>query len=286
MECARPELFFLSQLGLHGGMSDDMPPFFHIPLFRLLPFARRTLAVQSPPWIREAITRPQALNAPPHYLTRHYWWAYVHPFAVRLFERQWLVNLILWGNFSLLRDLALNALGLDLPGRSLQIACVYGDLTPRLLERVRHSGGSLDVVDVLPVQLSNLAAKLPENHGANLLHQDASNLSLPDAAYDRALLFFLLHEQPPHVRRRSLEEAWRVVKPGGTLVVVDYARPHWWNPLRYLWLPVLERLEPFAADLWNNSLPDLLPPPYQAAHSQTRRLFGGLYQLWTFTRSD
>ena len=36
----------------------------------------------------------------PAYLEETYWWAYVHPNAVSLFERQWLVNLILWGNFN------------------------------------------------------------------------------------------------------------------------------------------------------------------------------------------
>jgi hypothetical protein len=34
-------------------------------------------------------------NTVPDYLTEHYWWAYIHPKAVRFFERQWLVNLIL-----------------------------------------------------------------------------------------------------------------------------------------------------------------------------------------------
>ena len=51
-----------------------------------------------------------ALKAPvpmPLYLEQTYWWAYVHPNAVRVFERQWLVNLILWGNYSRLRDAAL-----------------------------------------------------------------------------------------------------------------------------------------------------------------------------------
>src|SRR5437867_2748397 len=35
----------------------------------------------------------------PWYLDSVYWWAYVDPRAITLFERQWLVNLILWGNF-------------------------------------------------------------------------------------------------------------------------------------------------------------------------------------------
>jgi len=31
----------------------------------------------------------------PDYLEKVYWWAYLRPGAVRFFERQWLVNLIL-----------------------------------------------------------------------------------------------------------------------------------------------------------------------------------------------
>jgi len=65
----------------------------------------------------------------PSYLRAYYWWAYIHPLGVKLFERQWLVNLILWGNYSLLRDAALKELGESLPGCTLQVACVYGDLS-------------------------------------------------------------------------------------------------------------------------------------------------------------
>src|SRR5204863_3038013 len=98
--------------------------------------------------------------AVPGYLAETYWWAYVDPRAVKLFERQWLVNLILWGNFARLRDAALASLGDTLPGRTLQVACVYGDFTPRLVERIDPANGSLDVVDVLPIQLANLGRKL------------------------------------------------------------------------------------------------------------------------------
>ncbi len=42
----------------------------------------------------------------PRYLEAVYWWAYVHPRAVHLFEREWLVNLILFGNYGRLRDAA------------------------------------------------------------------------------------------------------------------------------------------------------------------------------------
>jgi ubiquinone/menaquinone biosynthesis C-methylase UbiE len=219
-----------------------------------------------------------ALNTQaPHYLTAHYWWAYVHPRAVWVFERQWLVNLILWGNYRRLRNAAMAELGDVLPGATLQVACVYGDLTSTLIGPVAAGGGTLDIVDVLPMQLENLRGKLPAGVPARLLEMDSADLKVADASYDRALLFFLLHEQPGAYRERTLSEVFRVVKPGGKIVIVDYALPRWWHPLRYLWRPLLAALEPFALDLWHHDIAHWLPA---AARTGWRKesFFGGLYQ--------
>lgn len=218
----------------------------------------------------------------PGYLSKTYWWAYVHPRAVHVFERQWLVNLILWGNFNLLRDAALESLGPVLTGRTLQVACVYGDLTSQLARRVGPDS-RLDVVDVLPIQLHNLARKLPQSAPVTLLHGDSSALDLPSAEYDRALLFFLLHEQPEATRRATLAEALRVVKPGGRLVIVDYHRPHPLNPLLVLMGAVLRLLEPFARDLWSHEITEWFPADVSIAAIEKRTFFGGLYQLITIT---
>src|SRR5437588_5450927 len=102
---------------------------------------------------RARLSQADNCYAVPHYLRVHYWWAYIHPLAVRLFERQWLVNLILWGNYAQLRDAALAELGDVLPGRTLQVACVYGDLTTRLCRQIASGDGAIDIIDVLPIQL-------------------------------------------------------------------------------------------------------------------------------------
>lgn len=219
----------------------------------------------------------------PRYLEQVYWWAYVHPNAVHFFEREWLVNLILFGNYGRLRDAALHELGEQVEGRTLQVACVYGNLTPKLRERLAPDA-TLDVVDVLPIQLKNLAAKLPHDERVALLQGDSSSLACEDAAYDQVLLFFLLHEQPEAVRRRTLAEALRVTKPGGKLVIVDYHRPVPLHPLRLLMTWVFRKLEPYATDLWEHEVADFLPAHAKYSVLRKRTWFGGLYQKLVITR--
>ncbi|MBL8244348.1 MAG: rhodoquinone biosynthesis methyltransferase RquA [Rhodanobacteraceae bacterium] len=214
----------------------------------------------------------------PEYLKQTYWWAYVHPRAVYVFERQWLVNLILWGNFARLRDEALDALGQQLDGRTLQIACVYGNLSARLRERLAPEG-KLDVVDILPVQLDNLARKLPVDPRIALHQGDSSALPMASGSYDRALLFFLLHEQPEDVRRKTLAEALRVLKPGGTLVIVDYHRPSAFSPLYWPMQGILRTLEPYAMDLWRQPIDEFLPKDVAITSIERSTSFAGLYHL-------
>lgn len=227
-------------------------------------------------------TARQYLLPVPHYLRTHYWWAYLHPRAVRLFERQWLVNLILWGNYTRLCNAVLRVHGQRLRGRSLQLGCAYGDLTARLAQCVTK-GGLLDVIDILPLQLENLATKLPPGAPVRLHCMDSTSLDFGDASFDQALLFFLLHEQPPETRARTLAEVLRVIRPGGTLTIVDYACPSRVNPLRYLWRPVLTWLKPFARDLWREEVTAWLPKNARIASRYRQRFFGGMYQLLMLT---
>ena len=243
----------------------------------------------TPPALDARVTMPLLARATSHapaiprYLEQVYWWAYVHPNAVQLFEREWLVNLILFGNYGRLRDAALAELGACVTGRTLQVACVYGNLTPRLRARLAPDA-SLDVVDILPIQLKNLASKLPPDERVALLQGDSSSLACPDASYDQVLLFFLLHEQPEHVRRKTLSEAMRVVKPGGKIVIVDYHRPVKWHPLRLLMTGVFKKLEPYAMDLWDHELAEFMPRDVPPPSSTLTTYYGGLYQKLVLTR--
>lgn len=225
-------------------------------------------------------------SAIPAYLEQDYWWAYVHPKAVRLFEREWLVDTILFGNYARLRDAALADLTApdgQVHGRTLQVACVYGNLTPRLVGRLAPDA-SLTVVDILPIQLRNLERKLPADPRVALQLGDASRLDAADGSYDQVLLFFLLHEEPEGVRRGTLAEALRVVRPGGRVVIVDYARPSAMHPMKPLMRVVFKRLEPYAHELWEHPIQDFLPEDAPPTSIEHRRFFGGLYQKLVLTR--
>jgi ubiquinone/menaquinone biosynthesis C-methylase UbiE len=118
-----------------------------------------------------------------------------------------------------------------------------------------------------------------------MLLGDSSALPVADASMDRALLFFLLHEQPEAVRRGTLANALRVLKPGGRLVVVDYHRPSAWHPLHWPMRGVLATLEPYALDLWGHEIEHWMPPELPVTLLSRRTRFAGLYQIMEFERA-
>jgi len=238
-----------------------------------------SVAVEEPQ--AQALVGPEL--AVPHYLEQVYWWAYVHPKAVHVFEREWLVNAILFGNYGRLRDLALADLGVVVQGHTLQVACAYGNLTARLQQRLAPDA-RLDVVDILPIQLKNLANKLPLDERLCLMRGDSAALACDDASYDQVLLFFLLHEQPAQVRSATLAQALRVVKPGGKVVIVDYHRPSRWHPMRPLMRLVFRKLEPYAIDLWRHEIAAFMPAGTAPSSLSKRTYFGGLYQKLVLIR--
>ena len=107
----------------------------------------------------------------PDYLERYYWWAYLRPASLRVFDHPAVVSAILWGQYRRLSDTVLAEIA---PGTNvLQLACVYGDLTPRLAGRLGPEG-RLTVVDAAPIQIENLAAKLGREQRVALRVADAA----------------------------------------------------------------------------------------------------------------
>jgi ubiquinone/menaquinone biosynthesis C-methylase UbiE len=236
-------------------------------------YAADGYAEQDPP-----LSAVKSAPAIPEYLQDTYWWAYLHPKSFYFFEREWVVNLILWGNMKKLTDAVLAEMNPRPLSRVLQVACVYGDFSNRLASHLNQTQSRLELVDVAQIQLDNVAKKLAGHNNVSFHHQDSSCLSFPNDSLDETVVFFLLHEQPEDVRRKTIEEAIRVTRPGGKIIFVDYHGPKRSNPMRYVMKPILSWLEPFAMDLWREELPAFMPKSIKPEQLTSEFYFGGLYQ--------
>lgn len=214
----------------------------------------------------------------PDYLQDTYWWAYLHPKSLWFFEREWVVNLILWGNMHRLTNVVLDEMQLQPRSSVLQVACVYGDFSNRLASHLGKTQSRLSIVDVAPIQISNVEQKLAGQNNVSVHHQDSTEMFFADGSFEETVVFFLLHEQPADARRKTIAEAIRVTRPGGRVVFVDYHKPQRSNPMRYVMKPILALLEPFALDLWHQDLAAFMPAEINTEQLSTRLYFGGLYQ--------
>jgi phosphatidylethanolamine/phosphatidyl-N-methylethanolamine N-methyltransferase len=86
-------------------------------------------------------------------------------------------------------------------------------------------------VDLTPAMLRRAASKVG-GHRIRLEEMDAMDLRFPDATFDKTILHLILAVVPDPVR--TLQEAERVTKPGGHLVVLD----KFWNRARRPPLPL------------------------------------------------
>jgi ubiquinone/menaquinone biosynthesis C-methylase UbiE len=223
-------------------------------------------------------TPPATPPSIPDYLQDTYWWAYVHPKSVWVFEREWLVNLILWGNMNKLTCAVLDEINLQPNSSVLQVACVYGDFSNRLASHLGQTQSRLSVVDVAPIQIDNIKKKVAAHSNVSIHLQDSTGMSFPNDSFDETVVFFLLHEQPEEARRKTIAEAIRVTRPGGRVIFVDYHGPNRSNPMRYVMKPILALLEPFAMDLWREELPAFMPSGIKPEQISSSFYFSGLYQ--------
>lgn len=83
--------------------------------------------------------------------------------------------------------------------------------------------------EVVGVDLNDAMLRIARHHNrfpnVTFLWADATRLPFSDRSFDIASISFALHEMPGSVRSRVLHEMARVTKPGGSVVVVDYALP-------------------------------------------------------------
>ena len=112
-------------------------------------------------------------------------------------------------------------------GRVLDVGCGTGGLLAQMPSRYERVG-----VDVSEGMLEQARARGIEVHQAG-----AEALPFPDASFDLAMTFAVLHHLiERELVRRAVAEMCRVVRPGGAVLIWDH------NPLNPYWPLLMKRL--------------------------------------------
>lgn len=130
---------------------------------------------------------------------------------------RWLCSSSLWKQTVETQVLPWAFEGLDLGSNVLEVGPGYGVTTDRLYDLVDH----LTCVEID----SALAEKLrhrTEGQNIIVLCESASEMSLPDATFDGAVCFTMLHHVPSSaLQDQLLAEVVRVLRPGGIFAGTD-----------------------------------------------------------------
>jgi ubiquinone/menaquinone biosynthesis C-methylase UbiE len=111
--------------------------------------------------------------------------------------------------------------------RVLDVGCGGGYWLSQLVE----AGIPADALHGVDLQQDRLRAAQAQLPGVHLSHADATALPFADGSFDLALMFTVLSSLGSREAvRAALADAWRVLAPGGTILVWEARRPNPFNP--------------------------------------------------------
>ena len=81
-------------------------------------------------------------------------------------------------------------------------------------------------VDISPEMLNIAQNKAKENNISNLLlmNEDATHTSLSDSSFDFIIIGLVLHEISPALTKQILKEAYRLLKPEGRAIILEWEK--------------------------------------------------------------
>jgi ubiquinone/menaquinone biosynthesis C-methylase UbiE len=103
--------------------------------------------------------------------------------------------------------------------RGLDVGCGTGRLLAFLHDA--WPGLRLTGIDLSVPYLTEARRLIGRTARVKLIEAAAEKLPFDDVSFDFVVSSFLFHELPSEVRRKTIAEMTRVVKPGGLIVIID-----------------------------------------------------------------
>ncbi|NJR66689.1 MAG: class I SAM-dependent methyltransferase, partial [Leptolyngbyaceae cyanobacterium CRU_2_3] len=106
------------------------------------------------------------------------------------------------------------------PGRILDLGCGTGSMT--LLLKQKFPQAEVIGIDFSPYMLAVAHDKAQRAQlQLQFLHGNAEETSFAANSFDLVTAGLLFHETPPEVSRQILRECFRLLKPGGEVLILD-----------------------------------------------------------------
>ena len=134
------------------------------------------------------------------------------------------VNIVTLGKARTLRKLTVDK-ALIQPGDSvLDVGCGTGEVT--LPAKTRAKDGKVYGIDPAPEMIA-VAQKKAAHKKLEIDFRVGviESLPFPDATIDVVTSSLMMHHLPEELKVRGLAEVYRVLKPGGRLLIADFMRP-------------------------------------------------------------
>lgn len=145
----------------------------------------------------------------------------------------------------------------DLRNKNVLItSCAFGNVIPRVVAAALQAGARrVYIADIISNELIHAHSKLARfAQQVEFIEDDATAMEQAEGFADANIMFFLLHELPHPLKGRALQEAGRMLAPGGTLFLAEFHRPERWV-LRALSWTYFKVFEPLGLALWDTHDP-------------------------------
>ena len=158
----------------------------------------------------------------PEYYRRNFHFqtdGYLTEASARRYDHQ--VEILFSGTAGAMRRLILPALkhSAHADGHWLELGCGSGSATRPVLETFAHA--KLTALDMSAPYLKVAQRHLNNYPRIDFIQGDATDLDFKNSTFDVVYSVFVLHELPKLERAALVREAYRVLKPGGLLVLAD-----------------------------------------------------------------